>query len=358
MQKLRVRPRLVDTSEATVTVVIPCYNYACYLPSAVHSALKQTGVRVDVVIVDDASTDDSLLVASRLSSENSRVQVVAHSTNAGPVQTFNDGLDKATGEFLVRLDADDLLTPGSLERAVAVARHYPSVGLIYGHPVHFSGENLPRARANPSSWTIWPGRQWLSDRCHSGYNVITSPEVVMRKSLVDRLGGQRPLDHTHDMEMWLRLAAFSDVAYIHGADQAWHREHPKSLSAQKVDAYRDLVERHLAFEVLFDGISQELPELLELQSAAKRAIAAQALKLATQVLDKNPADHVSINRFVNLAREIEPDVESVYEWQGLAARKHCGPILSSLHPLFVLQRIQRRVTNALRWQRWHRSGVF
>ena len=62
------------------------------------------------------------------------------------VATFNDGAKTATGEFLVRLDADDLLTPGSLARATQLARAYPSVGLVYGHPIHFSTESLPESR--------------------------------------------------------------------------------------------------------------------------------------------------------------------------------------------------------------------
>src|SRR5207248_4875057 len=130
-----------------------------------------------------------------------RIRVLVHKTNAGPVATFNDGLAEARGEFLVRLDADDVLTPGSLERSVAVAQHFPSVGLVYGHPLHFSGELRRRVRTKPTGWTIWPGRRWLADRCRNGVNVISSPEVLMRKSVVDIVGGQQPLAHTHDMEM-------------------------------------------------------------------------------------------------------------------------------------------------------------
>ena len=73
------------------------------------------------------------------------------------------------------------------------------------------------------SWTVWPGRQWLADRCRSGLNVITSPEVVVRTSVIRRVGGQQPLAHTHDMEMWMRISAFSDVGRVDGPDQAWHR---------------------------------------------------------------------------------------------------------------------------------------
>ena len=57
----------------------------------------------------------------------------------------------------------------------------------------------------------------------------------MRRSIIDRIGGQRPLAHTHDMEMWLRIAAYADVAYVNGAYEAWHREHAASLSKKAED---------------------------------------------------------------------------------------------------------------------------
>ena len=228
-ERLRVRPHaLAATDRPTVTVVIPCFNYGRFLPDAVTSALSQDGVEVDVVVVDDRSTDDSLAVARALAVEHPAVRVLAHDTNQGPVATFNDGLEFVSGEFLVRLDADDLLTPGSLARAAALARCYPSVGLVYGHPRHFTSEP-PAPRLRVRSWTVWPGRHWLADRCRTGLNVITSPEVLMRTSVVQRVGGQQPLMHTHDMEMWLRISAFADVARVNGPDQAWHRDHPDSL---------------------------------------------------------------------------------------------------------------------------------
>ena len=92
---IRARPRRPDESEApaTVSVVIPCFNYARFLRSSVHSALSQTGVDVDVVIVDDESTDGALDVARGLAAEYPAVRVLAHETNQGPVATFNDGLN-------------------------------------------------------------------------------------------------------------------------------------------------------------------------------------------------------------------------------------------------------------------------
>lgn len=272
---------------ALVSVVIPCHNYARFLPTAVGSALRQGGVRVEVIVVDDASTDDSLAVALSCAAEHPEVSVLAQPANLGPVGTFNHGLEAATGEFLVRLDADDALTPGSLARAVAAFRALPGVGLVYGHPVHFEGAGSPLPWGNPRSpsrgrtraWAVWDGGDWLARRCADGFNVITSPEAMLRMSTVRLVGGQRPLAHTHDMELWLRVAAVSDVAYLRGVDQAFHRDHPHSLSALRVDELVDLRERWEAFCTLFSQPpASQLDLAALLRERARRALLAEGLR--------------------------------------------------------------------------------
>ncbi len=351
-----LKPTIDRGAPATVTVIIPCYNYARYLPDAVGSVLSQTGVIVDVVIVDDASTDNSLDTAHQLAAGDARITIVSHPRNAGPVETFNDGLRIARGEFLVRLDADDLLTPASLERSVAVMRQFPSVGLVYGHPLHFSGGDLPAHRARATAWTVWPGREWLADRCRTAFNVITSPEVLMRRCVVDQVGGQMPLAHTHDMEMWLRMSAFSDVAYIKGADQAWHREHNQSLSAREVDGFRDLLERRAAFETLFAGSAGALPESAALRSAATRALASHSIEVAKRRYDHVKVDRDLVAALRDFARELVPDVERIPGWRGLDRRAAIGPGPAARHPVFFLERVARGLRDAWRRRRWHRAG--
>lgn len=354
--RTQVKVEAASDCKATVSVIIPCYNYARYLQQAVKSTLSQEGVVVDVIVVDDASTDNSLEVARSLAASDARVTVIARNCNSGPVSTFNDGLARARGEFLVRLDADDLLTPGSLERSVAVMCAYPSVGLVYGHPLHFSGDRLPRPRRTASHWTIWHGRRWLADRCRSGFNVITSPEALMRKSVVDKVGGQQPLAHTHDMEMWLRISAFSDVAYIHGADQAWHRDHPASLSAMKVDVYRDLVERLAAFDLLFSGIAGAIPQAVELRQLAMMAIATDAVELANRQYDRPAANIELVNLYREVASSIVPSARDIPGWRGLERRIAMGPALAWRHPPFFLERAVRGIRGAVRRRKWHSTG--
>lgn len=357
-RKERHLPAPLTGPEPAVSVVVPCYNYARFLPACLGSVLSQESVRVDVTVVDDASTDHSLAVARHLAARDPRITVLANPANQGPVATFNRGLGHAHGEFLVRLDADDLLTPGSLVRAAAAARAFPDAGLVYGHPLHFTGGRLPPARERATAWTVWPGSQWLRERCRTGVNVITSPEVLMRRSVVESLGGQMPLAHAHDMEMWLRLAAFSDVVYIRGADQAWHRDHPGSLSAREVDKLADLHERLDAFDTLFAGAAAGLPAAEELHRAARLALAAQAVDFAAQDLDGGRDRPQLREQYLGVARALAGDLETVPGWTQLDKRIRLGPRRTSRHPQFLLSRVHRRLRAELSQARWHRTGVY
>ena len=96
-----------------VSVVIPAYNAAGVLSQCVSSVLAQEGVEVEVVIVDDGSADDTLAVATGLAEADPRVRVVSK-PNGGVSSARNAGLDAATGEVVVFVDADDALVPGAL----------------------------------------------------------------------------------------------------------------------------------------------------------------------------------------------------------------------------------------------------
>jgi cellulose synthase/poly-beta-1,6-N-acetylglucosamine synthase-like glycosyltransferase len=356
----RHRPRVTAAVEATVTVVIPCHDYARYLPDAVGSALRQTGVTVRVLVVDDASTDDSVGVAQRLAEDDDRVRVLVNPANRGCVATFNRGLEEVDTDFLVRLDADDLLTPGSLGRAAALALAFPSTGLVYGRPVHFAGDVPARWRSRTASWTVWSGRDWLAARCRSGLNVITSPEVLMRTSVVREVGGQQPLEHAHDMEMWLRIAAFSDVGHVDGPDQAWHREHPASLSRAMTDVtgLQMLQERRRAFDTLFAGPAGRLPGAGALHADALLALCREALGSACHQYDRGRADPDAVDALTRYAQQTYDGCDQLREWGALRRRARLGRRLPSRLPWYVAQAARRRARLELARRRWLRWGVY
>ncbi|MEZ0447898.1 glycosyltransferase family 2 protein [Cellulomonas sp. ICMP 17802] len=293
---------------ARVSVVIPCFNYGRYLPAAVASALDQDGVDVEVLVVDDASTDGSGEVADSLAAADARVRVLHNDANSGHVVTFNNGLAAVTGEFVVRLDADDLLTPGCLERAVALFRAVPSVGLVYGHPRHFLDDDVPPARERELTWTVWHGVDWFGERCRTGVNCITTPEAMVRRSVIDDIGPlNTELRFAQDMEMWCRVATVSDVGHVAGADQALHRDHAGSMSVTDgAPLLVDLEERATVFRVVGESMGERVPAIVPMVAKARSALATEALRAAQHLIDRHRAEPGVVEDLLEFARDLHP----------------------------------------------------
>lgn len=339
---------------ATVSVVIPCFNYAHYLPAAVGSAVSQRGVEVEVIIVDDRSTDRSVEVADALRRRHASVRVIRNEVNVGHVASFNRGLAESVGEFAVKLDADDLLTPGALARAVALLEARPSVGLVYGHPRHFSSVPPPDGRARHLTWTIWRGADWLAERCRLGVSAITNPEMVLRSTILRSSGAMNPaIPYAPDMELSLRIAALADVGYVGGADQALHREHPASMS--ETDGSGTLVDlraRRAAFDAALEFVEDEALRA-RLRSRARRALAHDALRFASAAADHGrPQAHYS--DLVTFALDVFPPI---------AASQSVGRLLDGNATRWlgrtgaIRRRLQRRLRQEAYYSRWMVSGV-
>src|SRR4051812_8371487 len=112
---------------ARVDVIIPCYKYGRYLAACVRSVLQQQGGDVRILILDDASPDETADVASHLARNDSRIEFRRHAQNRGHIDTYNEGLEWANGDYCLLLSADDSLTPGSLFRATQLMDSQPDV---------------------------------------------------------------------------------------------------------------------------------------------------------------------------------------------------------------------------------------
>jgi glycosyltransferase involved in cell wall biosynthesis len=115
-----------------VSVIIPCYNHARYLPDAVGSVLAQTYGDFEIIIVNDGSTDDTKEVAMRLMAEHPERKIrLIEQKNSGLPTARNNGILAADGEYIIPLDADDMLKPGYMERTAAALESHPEAGLAY-----------------------------------------------------------------------------------------------------------------------------------------------------------------------------------------------------------------------------------
>jgi glycosyltransferase involved in cell wall biosynthesis len=345
----------------SVSVVIPCYNYGHFLEDAVASALDdQQGADVRVLIIDDASPDDSAEVARKIAARDPRVDVIVHATNKGNIATFNEGLlEWADGDYCALLSADDRLTPGALGRARDLLDAHPNVGFVYGRPLWvMDGAPLPPARMRVRGWSVWPGQWWFERRFRDGHNPITSPEVVVRTSVQKRVGGcDARLPHAADLEMWLRLAANADVGFIRGVDQAYYRLHGHNMR-KAFSALMDLRERRLVFEVALERYGQRLSEAGRLSDLVRRALGRQALWAAGQASHRGSTEQASVDELLAFAVDCWPGVTRLPLYLTLQSRNSIGPPLALCQQPFINSAVfMHRVQWWLRRQSWKYRGV-
>ena len=378
----------VGTRTPLVKVIVPCYNYAEYLPGCVASVLDQAGVEVRVLIVDDCSPDETPAVGRRLAATDARIEFRRHERNLGLIATANEGLEwAADGDYVVVISADDMLVAGSLQRATSVMEENPEVGLAYGRAVQFaSGRPLPdrgRAWAGSRIWSdegwirlplprsdrwrgtkIWSGEDWIRIRCRSGHGCISSPEAVVRTSVQRQVGSyDEAAGHMSEVNMWLRIAAVSDVAYLKGIGQALYRIHTESMSRTMLtDASGPLVEitdRRTAFESFFDGAGKRLPDATALHETVSRTLARQALWRASRFYDQGIVGKGggAAEDLVAFALLAYPRARRLPEWWGMRLRRRIGAGRSLWFPLFPLTGAAHRLRAHYNRFRLHARGI-
>lgn len=353
------RPRNMVGHRPSVSVIVPCYNYGHYLSECVNSILDQQDVRVDVIIIDDASPDGSAETVKRLEAEDTRIRAIFHTANRGHIATYNEGLAQANGDYTVLLSADDRLTPGCLARATSLMEEHPSVGLTYGFAVDFTDAFLPPARTVATNWIIWQGHSWIAYRCKTGHNVLRSPEAVMRTSVLREIGGYRiDLPHTADFELWMRAATVSDVAYISGADQAYYRIHKNNMHQSKFDLLGDISARLRSFDVIFDEHAGALANSKSMRDTAHRTLAREALSHAISAYTRGVADKEPVDEYVAFALAAWPEARDLGGWQTLCRLRRIGEGRRRHDPALIAREAVRNLEYSLNWWRGRWAGVY
>lgn len=336
-------------TRSSVSVVVPCYRYGHYLADSVGSVLSQEGVDVRVLVVDDASGDGSAEVAQEMARQDPRVEVSVHASNRGHLQTYNEGLlDWADGDYCVLLSADDMLAPGSLQRATALMEAHPSVSFAYGNVLWFhEGRPLPPARTRPRGWSVWDGRRWLERRLRHGRSGINSPEVVVRTSAQQEVGGYDVrYPHLADTHMWLRLAAHGDVGYLRGVDQAYYRRHGSNMSI----AYTPLLTLQQyaeMYESALERVADRVPDTERLSALVRRKLAWEALLTAARAYERGEVTQTPVDELVEFALRTSPEATSLAIYRGLRLRRVVGPhTMPRLRPLLLPVEVARKAQSA------------
>ncbi|WP_179875588.1 glycosyltransferase family 2 protein [Sinorhizobium sp. BJ1] len=259
----------------SIDVVIPNYNYGRFLRDCVRSVQAQAVENLRILIIDNASTDDSVEIARALATEDPRIEIIARKANKGLHASFNEGIDWASADYLIILHADDLSAPGALKRAMECLDRHPNVAMTCGGTVRY-GEEIRTAALVPH-WRLETGESFIAQRCRTAHNTVACCSVIVRTSAQKAAGHyDERLSFAPDLEMWLRLARVGDVAHT-GAVQGFVRVHPHNASAHTRERLAPELEAvELSFETFFEKENAQGREVSHLRAQVQRSLAERA----------------------------------------------------------------------------------
>ncbi|MBK6343595.1 MAG: glycosyltransferase family 2 protein [Flavobacteriales bacterium] len=220
-----------------VSVVIPLYNKAPYIKECFESILSQSYSDFEVIVADDRSTDNSMAVLSEI--RDPRLRVVQCERNLGPAGAAQRAMDLAQGEYMIRVDADDICLPGRFEKQVAFMDANPLVGASGGHLQLFGAET--------DLWRFPVGM----DQCRAEVlfgNPIAQPASIMRtRTLRDhavRFEDDWPRIG-EDWILWSKLIAHAGFDNIDEPLILYRRGEQNSSHGHRRATYRETILRHV-----------------------------------------------------------------------------------------------------------------
>ena len=225
-----------------VSIIIPCYNQADFLPEAIKSALEQTYTNREVLVVDDGSTDSTPQVATAYAGVRYFRQ-----ENSGVSAARNAGITQSRGEYLVFLDADDRLLPKALEIGVDSMHQHPTCAFAFGYCRLITADGSPFADYKPPPSI---SSDYYLELLRSNY-IWCPGSVIYRRSAIESVNGfDLSLGGCADYDLYLRITRSSPI-FCHNQFVVDYRVHRSNMS---VDHSRMLREALKALDAQWDFV--------------------------------------------------------------------------------------------------------
>jgi GT2 family glycosyltransferase len=283
-----------------VDIIIPCYRYGHFLRECVFSALTQAEVNVRILIIDDASPDNTPEVARELAERDARVTYRRHATNQGHIATYNEGIAWVKAPYYLLLSADDYLLPDALRRAAAALEGCTQASFCFGNVLERDADGtisaVPPANGLTSTQetVVIEGSEFVEMCRRMGCNnFVFTPTALVRTSVQQRTSAYDPaLPHSGDLELWLRLAALGPVCFV-AKEQAVYRRHGHNMSSNYQKGARwllDLEQRRDAIEKFCAACDGTPIDGRSTRRGLRSALAKDALSLASRVFNEGAVD--------------------------------------------------------------------
>ena len=300
------------SNQELVSVIIPTYNRSNYLIQSLESVLAQTYRNLEVIVVNDGSTDET---KTKLEPFLHRISYFEKS-NGGKSSALNLGLKHISGNYVWVFDDDDVALPELVELHISVFESQPEVDFVYSGFAYFEGKNADNVIETVEA-TAHPEAEMLSQLL-SG-NFISGVSVVVRKRCYDRVGiYDERLIRAQDYDMWIRLARAGYKAGVIREPLARVRKHDglRGSEADRFETshlrdkhldYHRIIMKKIYWEVPLDAISPELAMAPQDPERMLRALLKRTWIVANTMLVKETTrdlcfvrDHLSLHRELRL----------------------------------------------------------
>ncbi len=231
-----------------VTVICTCYNHEDYVAEALQSVVMQTYPNVELIVIDNGSTDQSTVRIDQFVRQNPAIRFLRNPTNPGLNRAFNQGLALAGGRYVIDLSADDVLLPDRVARQVDLFERLPGpCAVVFSNAVYIDkqgtelGIHYP-VDANGCAVNNVPSGDVFRAVLESYF--ICTPTMMMRRDVLNELGGYDETLSYEDFDFWVRSARLYHYAYLDEV-LTLKRQLPDSLSTQITHPDNPLLESTL-----------------------------------------------------------------------------------------------------------------
>ncbi|MDD2308529.1 MAG: glycosyltransferase [Desulfuromonadaceae bacterium] len=289
-----------------VSILMPLRNEERYLQSALDSLYRQTSANWELVAVDDGSSDRTAAILAEAAHKDHRVQVICRE-GGGLVAALNAGLEACRAPLLARMDGDDICHPRRLELQAAYLASYPDTGLAACKFRHFQRTGLKQGMIDYETWQNGLTDHSLIIRDLFVESPFVHPSIMVRRTVLEELGGYHDNSWPEDYDLWLRMAAAGvQFARLPQTLLFW-RDHPERAT-RTMDEYALHAFRACKCHHLLHGFLQNSRDVV-IAGAGLEARAWQRLLAAAEVtvstwLDVDPR---KIRRILHNAPVILPE---------------------------------------------------
>lgn len=243
-------------SAPTLSIIMPSYNYARYMRGALDSVLKENYRDFELIILEDASSDESPQIAAEYAKAHSCIRYFESTQNKGFFYRAKEGLELARGKYIHIFSPDDLYLPGFLEKLMPILLAHPERSLACSNLGYFEdgSHEIKVKPLHPTSHEIFFSPETIVDVSRATQFWVPSPACIVKKELLLKFGGFDPgLANLSDWYLYNAMAFEEGVTYLPETLLAM-RLHPNTYS-QRIK--RDKKKRRAAYKHLLHTLSQK-----------------------------------------------------------------------------------------------------